>query len=45
MEATFLKKFDEGAVRSTSNLTAANMLMLVESRCFATRGSCQSKYD
>ena len=36
------KKADEGAVRSTSRLTAANMVMLVVSeRCFAIRGTLQ----
>ena len=36
------KKVDEGALRSTSRLTAANMVILVVSeRCFAIRGTLQ----
>ena len=44
IEIIFLKKLMKALYDSTSRLTAANMVMLVESRCFAIRGTCQSKY-
>ena len=45
IEIIFSKKIDEGTVGPTSRLTSVNMVRIVESRkCFAIRGTCQSKY-